>query len=231
MPRRRNERDEVFVAKVLDVQPRIAHRLGDDRARELTLRDLAGESLRRTFGEPQRHARRTLAHLGHDHRHEQAADGADDAERCVPGLETLQHRQVLAQRLDLTANRPGPFDDPPAPDQELDAQLGFELADMLRHIGLDGVQPIGGGREASRLGDGQERLQLANIHASPPSGAPPVGAPVRAPPHASPSPIDTIVPTSLTDGLVISFTRSRTTGARGSRRPPARFPELRHPRS
>ena len=96
------------------------------------------------------------AHLGHDHRHEQTADGTDDAEGRVPGLEPLQHREVLVQRLDLAADRPGPLDDahaelgrhgpPPAPHEQLHAELGLELAHVLGHVRLHGVQLVGGGR-------------------------------------------------------------------------------------
>ena len=149
----------------------IAHGFGHDRARELTIGDLAREPFRRTFGEPQRKAGRGPAHLGHDHRHEETADGSDHAERRVPGLEALQHRQVLAQRLDLAADRAGPFDDPhpelgrdgapPAPHQQLHAELGFELANVFGDVRLDRVQQVGGLGEAPGLGHGQERFELA----------------------------------------------------------------------
>ena len=188
---RRDERDERLVAQVLDVQPRVAHRFGDDRARELALGDLAREPLRRAFGQPQRQAGRVPAHLGNDHRHEEAAHGADDAEGRVPGLEALQHREVLVQRLDLAADRAGPFDHPhaelgrdgapPAPDQQLHAELGLELAHVLGDVRLHRVQPVGGGGEAARLGHGQQGLELAHVHgvllirSGPVSGGPGTG--------------------------------------------------------
>ncbi len=147
-------------------------------------------------------------------------------------FETLQHRKVLVERLDLAANRPRPLDDPdpelrrdrspPSADQQLNAQLRLELADVLRHVGLHGVEMVGGGRETARFGDGQERLELANVHivsSSRPKmasfgqirrsgGAVPRSRAAweRESRDTSPLPIDSIASTSLTDGLVIRFT-------------------------
>src|SRR5207253_1986982 len=121
--------------------------------------------------------------------------------------------------------------DPPSAHQQLDAQLGLELADVLGHIGLHGVELIGGGRETSGLGDGQEGLQLTNVHHTSWGGSPVRAGRAPAAADTSPLPIHTIVPNSLTDGLVIGFTRTRTTGVRGNRRPPRPVPSSSVPRS
>ena len=66
----------------------------------------------------------------------------------------------LAQRLELAADAAGPLEHrlaelgrdgaPPAPHEELDAELGLELADLLGDVRLDGVEAVGGGRERAR---------------------------------------------------------------------------------
>ena len=94
----------------------------------------------------------------------------------MPRLEALQHRQVLAQRLDLAADRPRPLDHahaelgrhrpPPAPDEQLHAELGLELADVLRHVRLHRVEAVGGGGEGALLGHREQGFELANVHAA-----------------------------------------------------------------
>ena len=185
--RRGHETDEVFVAEVLHDETRIGHRLGHDRARELAFGDLDREPLRRALGEAQRQRGRDPPHLDDERRHERPAHGSDDAERRVAGLEALQHRQVLAQRLELAADRPGPVEHPDpelgrhrapaAPHEELHAELGLELVDVPGHVRLHRVEPVGGGREGALLGHREQRFELAKVHATPPRPARPGRAP------------------------------------------------------
>ena len=80
----------------------------------------------------------------------------------------------LLQRLDLAANGACPVEHPIAelgghgatapPHEELDAELGFELAHVLGDVRLHGVEAVGGGGEAALFGHGQEGLELANVH-------------------------------------------------------------------
>jgi hypothetical protein len=44
------------------------------------------------------------------------------------------------------------------------AQLALEAAHGRRDRGLDHVQPVGGAREARLLGDGDEDIELAELH-------------------------------------------------------------------
>ncbi len=184
--RRRHERDQLLVAQVLDVQTRVEHRFGDDRAGQLAFGDLGRESLGRAFGESQRHARRGAANLGDDRGHERPADGADDAKGRVPGLQALDHRDVLVQRVELAADRTcavqhtsaelGRCGAAAAAYEQLDAELLLELADVLGDVRLDRVEAVGGRGEAALLGDCEQRLELAKVHVISFGGSPP-GAP------------------------------------------------------
>ena len=103
-----DEPDESFVAEVLHHEARVGDRLGHDRARELAVGDLDRQSLGRAFGQAERERRGDPAHLLDERRDERTADGTDDAERGVTGLEPLQHREVLAERGELAADRRAP---------------------------------------------------------------------------------------------------------------------------
>ena len=86
--------------------------------------------------------------ISHDERRdERPADRSDDAERRVPGLEPLQHREVLAQRLDLAADGPGPVEHP-------DAELG-------RHRRPAGSAPGAARRARPRAGGHARRRSTA----------------------------------------------------------------------
>ena len=169
-----HEPDEVFVAEVLHHETRIGDRLGHDRARELAVGNLHREALGRAFGQSQRQRGSNAAHLDHQGRHERPAHRSDDAERRVARLEALQHREVLAQRLELAADRPGPVEDPdpefgghgapPVAHEELHAELGFELVDMPGHVRLDCVEAVGGGGERPFFGNREQCLELAQVH-------------------------------------------------------------------
>ena len=118
------------------------------------------------------------------------------------------------QRLDLAADRAGPFDHahaelgghraPAAANEQLHAELGFELAHVLGDVRLDRVEAVGGGRETALLGHREQGFELANVHDLAPlpsrSGAPGGSA------QLSLLTIDPIASTPLTDGLVIGFT-------------------------
>ena len=167
---------------MLDDKPRVRHRLRHDRERELALGDLDGETLRRAFGQPQRHARRDVRELGDERRDEPRAHGADHAEGRVPGLQALQHRQVAVQRVELAADRPCPLEHlhaelgghraPAVAHDQLHAEIRFELAHVLGHVGLHGVEAVGRGREGPLFGHRQEGFELPDVHGNP-SGAVP----------------------------------------------------------
>ena len=84
------------------------------------------------------------------------------------------------------------------PHEQLHAELGLELVDVTRDVRLHRVQPVGGGREGPLLGDGEQRFELAQIHA---------GTRLHLD-RSYPSlvEIDRIATRPLTDGLVIGFT-------------------------
>ncbi len=220
--------DDLLVAQMVDVQVRIAHRLGDDRAPELAAGDFGRQALGRAFGEPQREARRDASYLGDDRRHEPTADRADDAECRVARLEALEHRYVLVQRFDLAADGARPVEDAhaelgwrgaaPAAHEQLHAELALELTDVLGDVRLDRVQAVGGGRETAFLGDREERLELTKIHLATPLRH--VGRTRPSTSQSSALEMDSISITPLTDRLVIHFTRRVTRRARGAGVPP-----------
>ena len=92
----------------------------------------------------------------------------------MAGLEPLQHREVLAHRVELAAYGAGPFDHahaelgrhgaPPAAHQQLHAELGLELVHVARDVRLHGVQAIGRRRERALLGNREQGLQMTNVH-------------------------------------------------------------------
>lgn len=78
----------------------------------------------------------------------------------VPG--GLQCRACLRQQLLPGVGEP---DLPGGAQQEWRFQLPFQRRDRRRHRGLDDVQPGCGAGEAGFLHDGDEALQLAQLHA------------------------------------------------------------------
>ena len=95
---------------------------------------------------------------------------------------SISLRIARARSITRTPNSVGTVPRRP-PDQQLHPQLGLELADVLGDVRLHRVQAVGGGREAARLGHGQQCLELAYVHidlldVSPGAGpAPPDSAP------------------------------------------------------
>ena len=67
------------------------------------------------------------------------------------------HEQDLARRRELDAARRAV--------QQRHAELGLEPPDLLRERRLGHVQALGGAAEVAFLGDGDERAQVAELHA------------------------------------------------------------------
>jgi hypothetical protein len=92
----------------------------------------------------------------------------------VTGAQPLQHRQVGLHGLELAADAAGPLEDhlaalgrgrpPPAANQQVGAELLFELANLLGHVGLDRRQRVGGGGERTLLGDGEQGVEMPKFH-------------------------------------------------------------------
>ena len=92
----------------------------------------------------------------------------------MPGFETLQHREVGAHRLELAvhparslehdAAELGGLRAAPAANEQRHAELRLELADLVGHVRLHGVQRVGRGRERAFLGDREQGLELAQLH-------------------------------------------------------------------
>ena len=57
----------------------------------------------------------------------------------------------------------------PAPGEQRDAELGLELADLLGDVRLHRAQRVGGRGERALLVDGDQRLEMAQLHDVPPS--------------------------------------------------------------
>ena len=95
--------------EVLDDEARIGDRFGHDRAARAT-RSATSTARRSDAPSVSRSdnpgATRRISTT--NARHQRTAHGSDDAQGRVPGFEALQHRQVLAERLELAADRPGP---------------------------------------------------------------------------------------------------------------------------
>jgi hypothetical protein len=83
-------------------------------------------------------------------------------ERGHVGLEGVELALDAAgpghDRLALLGERPAGAVD------EGGAQLALEPGDVGRHVGLHGVERTGGGGEAAVLGDGEQGVELAEVH-------------------------------------------------------------------
>ena len=115
--------------------------------------------------------------MGDGHPFEQPGDQppgrrTDHAEPDAPFNLVAEGGHVGHHGLDLAGDASGPLDDslallgqltPMAVDQ-LDAELLLQPGDVVGHIGLDRVQGVGGQREASTIGDGDDGGELAKIH-------------------------------------------------------------------
>lgn len=84
---------------------------------------------------------------------------------------------VMGGRIDVGKNRPRPVEVGPAYHgevdtasgavQQLDAELGLELPDLLRERWLGHVQPLGGAAEVTLLRHRHEVPEMPQIHISP----------------------------------------------------------------
>ena len=89
-------------------------------------------------------------------------------------LQALQEREVDPHGLQLPADPPGPVEHdpaelggggpPPAPHEDGDTELPFQLADLLRDVGLHRVEGIRRRRERPGLGDGEQCVQVTQFH-------------------------------------------------------------------
>ena len=113
-----------------------------------------------------------LAHAVEQERGQPPGRGADHADAGRADHLVAQGRHVGHGRLQLGGHPPAPFHDrlallgqlaPVAVDQ-LHPQLPLQAGDVARDVGLHGVQGRGRGREAAVVGDGDERLQLPEVH-------------------------------------------------------------------
>ena len=73
-------------------------------------------------------------------------------------------RQRGARLVEQRAARVGQLDAVRRAVEERDAPLALQVADRRRDGGLDDVQAIGGARERALLGDGDEGLEVAQLH-------------------------------------------------------------------
>ena len=169
-----HERHEILFEQVLHPQAGIVDRFGDHRLSELALGHLGREPLRRGLVDEHVHAGGPRLQRRDHRRREPAADRADDAQRGVAGFEPAQHRDVLAECLDLAADAPGPvehhgtelgcFGAPAVAHEQRNAQLILELAHDVGHIRLHGVEHIGSRGERPPLVDGEHRVEVAELH-------------------------------------------------------------------
>ena len=95
----------------------------------------------------------------------------------MAGFEPLQHRQVGAHRLELALHAARAlehdqaelcgFGSPPAPDEDRHAELRLELANLVGDVRLHRVEGVGRGGERSLPVDGQQCLEMAELHGCP----------------------------------------------------------------
>ena len=174
-----------------------------------------------------RRLREVLDELGH----EPPARGADDAEasRCPPAAPAARRAPRAAGRARAGCGAPGRAPPGPtpsavapaaAPGEQRDAELGLELADLVGHVRLHRAQRVGGGGERALLVDGDQRVEMAQLHGVPFVGPRAYGSPATG--YSSVTPIDAIDTTCWTDTRVqgVPWWRTRS----GSRYPPTGSP-------
>ena len=109
---------------------------------------------------------------GQEERHHPPSRGADDPEADAAGDLVGGRGHVGGEGLELGVHAPGAGHHELAGGgepargtvDEAHPELGLEAGDVRRHVGLDGVQRPGGGREAPVVGDGGEGGELAEVH-------------------------------------------------------------------
>ena len=126
---------------------------------------------------PGARSRRSATSAGH----QPPARGTDHSEARVPGVETLQQCDVGAHRFELALDAPraveheqtelGRLGTAPAAHEQRHAELGLELAHLVGHVRLHRRQRVGGGGERALLGDGEQRLEVTELHGGPSRGA------------------------------------------------------------
>ena len=170
----RQQADERFVAQCSTTSRGIGDGFGHDREREARARRLPRRAAPRAFGQPRRHARpRAIsatsggATTGSPSRRRRASRGRSGA------LATWRGRDAASSSLRIACAAPAPSHaelrgrtPPPIPHDELHAEVGFELADVLRDVRLHRVQAVGRGRERTFFGDGEQRFELADVDAA-----------------------------------------------------------------
>ena len=162
------------VEELLDREPLVAHRLGDDRLRELLVSTSASSRSDAPSLTRSSMPGRALAQVGDERGHEPPARGADDAEAGPADLQALQRGDVLVEHLELAPDPAGVGEHDlarlgrgrarPAPGEQGDAELGLELADLLGHVRLHGPQEVRGRGERALLVDRDQGLEVAQLH-------------------------------------------------------------------
>ena len=160
------ELDQVrpIAREVAQAECRLAapHQVGDFRARgraqfETHLAGLAGKA-------PQRVDDVGVGQGSHQRERDGALQAClQIAHRILP---IFQRRQ---RRLGVRQEGPARFSEPGAaanPLEQLRAKLEFELVQAATDCGLRSMQALSGAREASGLGDGQERADFLDVHGS-----------------------------------------------------------------
>ncbi len=145
-----DETDEVLFEQRLHLEATIVDRFGDDGLRELAVDELGEEPFRRTLVHAQPHAGGALPQVGDERGHEPATRGADHPEARVPGVETLEQRDVGAHRFELPLHTTrtvehqqtelGRLRTAPAAHEQWHAELGLQLAHLVGHVRLHGRQ-------------------------------------------------------------------------------------------
>ena len=116
--------------------------------------------------------------LGHDVGEQVRREGGEQAEAHGAGLGVLGVAGDAADRVGLPEDHPGPLDHPlagvgqedvaRAPLDEGDAELLLELHDLGRQRRLADEARLGGPAEMAVVGHGDQVLEIAQVHRSPP---------------------------------------------------------------
>ena len=169
---RREDRDQVLVEELGRHDLVAAQREGDDGQVELAGGELLLELDARALGHVEVDVGMPHPQEVEELGHQPAPGGADHAEADRPDHLGAQGGDVGHHGLQLVGHPARPLDDDLAllgqtsrgPVDQLHVELPLEAGHVRRHVGLDRPDGERGGREAPRVGDPQECLQMFQLH-------------------------------------------------------------------
>jgi hypothetical protein len=167
-----HEKNQVLCEERFDVDLRIVDGEVDDDGVELTSEKSRDQRRRATFRNERPDIGVGFMQTSEELRHEPSTCGSDDSETCFSGDHIVQGGDVCGDFTQFAHHSATVFENDRSLVGELASRpvdqdcpdLAFQSRNVRRDVRLNGIQSPSGGGEGSVVGDGDEGLDLPDIH-------------------------------------------------------------------